>query len=775
MRKAALSLAVLVVAVACGVPSVAPPRAPVTGHPRLWITDADVARLRTWVSADNPLWADGLKLLARTAREDMDAGRVPGEDNGGDTYSPYATETYAELFAFLSLVHPNAGTRADYAGRARTLLMAVIDEAAKGAAPEEPFRDPDFATSDRSRWNGEGFALTVDWIYDSLTSADKATIREVFLRWADEIVSTGYHHPEPVGVTNDPVLLEDPIDVRWSANNYFTAGARNIGMMAMAFDAADDPGGDLRDYLGNATGAWLYTADVLLRGDSAGGLAAEGFEYSPQSMGYLAQLLLALRTAGQDDPDVWGPQVVLRDNPFWNDVVPALLHSLSPKPVPHAYYDAGQYLPAWYGDGQLYAAPDFIEMLGPLALHAASAGPASRVEQIRWIETYMAPGGEPELDDRIRSANDFTNAILAFMLFDPEAPPSDDPRPDLPLRHVAPGLGRILARSSWNPGARWFTYTLSWNSIDHQHSDAGSFELWRKGEWLTKERTGYGANIACSDYHNTLAIENDEPEHSDPTDYRGITWRRGSQYAYVPAGDPTLLARSLRKRYVYALADMTPLYNSDYEGVDDVTHASRSIVWLKPDRIVVYDRAETGTAGRFKRFWLQFPREATIAGDRATMISERGQRLYVTALLPADAELSVTEVEPLEEEGEPADDDPIRYRFLSEVLGGPRSARFLTVVEGTDAGETAAETAVVRSDEGAFEGARVGTTVVMFPVTVGADDSLAYTAPTGTTRHLVTGLEPGGSYAVTLDGTRVTIAPGTGSTADAGGVLKITA
>ena len=65
------------------------------------------------------------------------------------------------------------------------------------------------------------------------------------------------------------------------------------------------------------------------------------------------------------DPARFGPQVVLANNPFWNDFVQGYLHSLSPLPVNHP--DLGQvYQPAWYGDGQKYWSPDFIQAFGPL-------------------------------------------------------------------------------------------------------------------------------------------------------------------------------------------------------------------------------------------------------------------------------------------------------------------------------------------------------------------------------------------------------------------------
>ncbi|MEA2593585.1 MAG: hypothetical protein QOF01_54, partial [Thermomicrobiales bacterium] len=461
---------------------------PVAGHPRLWITADDLPRLRSWATDANPFWRDGLAVLAETAKAEMDAGALPDDDPGD--YVAGNSEAFAELFAFLSLIHPDEAAGQDYAQRARTLLMSMVTEAANGPAAGEPFRDPQFATSGRSRWWGEGFALTVDWIYPTLSAQDKETIRRVFLRWAEEIATTGY----PDGLQNLTPNSAQTLDrglMRWAGNNYFTAGMRNIGLMAMAFDPADDPDGALAAHLEHAIGARLRVVDELLRTDAAGGLAPEGFEYSPQTLAYIAQFLLALDTAGQDDPTRWGSQVDWRDNPFWDKLLPAYLHSLSPAPLVQPEAGVHAYLPAWYGDGQEYLAPDMIGVLGPLALLDARMGDPARLDAIRWIQTHLPPGGAEELvTERVGNAYVFRDAILYFLLFDPAAPPPRDPRPGLPLSHFAPGLGRLFARTSWAEDATWFTYALGWIGIDHQHAEGNQFEFYRNGEWLTKERTG---------------------------------------------------------------------------------------------------------------------------------------------------------------------------------------------------------------------------------------------------------------------------------------------
>jgi hypothetical protein len=753
------------------------PVPPATGHPRLWLRAQDLPRLRAWAVSANPIYQDGLRRLAEEARADMDAGRVPGQDTGTREWQEYPTEMYAEIFAFMSLV-AEEGARADWAQRARTLLMHVIHEAAKGPAAGQPFRDPIFATydSNRSRWHGEAFALTVDWIYPYLSAQDKATLRTVFLRWSDEIVRGSYHIPRPVGVFNDPALIADRLAVRWSGNNYYTAHMRNLGLMAMALDPADDPDGTLRGYLQNATGAFLYVHDHLLRTDARGGLLPEGFEYSPQTMSYTTQLLLALRTAGEDEPARWGPQVVLAGNSFWDDALSAYLHSLSP--AMSANPDVGEvHLPAWYGEGQSYYTPDFVAAFAPIGVHDSYTGNAARLSAIRWILTHTGPGGASGLARRTRNRDAFQHAILYFLLFDPAAPAPTDPRPALPFDFFAPGMGRFLSRTSWTPDAAWLTTFLGWNQIDHQIGEGNQIEYYRKGEWLTKGRAGYGETVDASDSHNTLCLENDRPAHDDP--FRMIPWSRGSQWYLVAAGDPQVLSHSFGPGYVHVEGDSTNLYNSSSERSTDILHASRSIVWLKPDHVIVYDRAASKTAGRFKRFWLNFPTEPAIDGNRATVTTASGQRLYVTTLLPAGATLT-SDAADAAIVGESASYEPMRFRLQVEAPGGPTSARFLHVLQGADPGASADPVLLVQSRTGTpYAGALVRDRVVLFPVDVGAAFAgVSYTVPASTSAHFITGLSPSTPYGVARQrigpDEQVTVSPGgSGATSDAGGVLVL--
>ena len=117
------------------------------------------------------------------------------------------------------------------------------------------------------------------------------------------------------------------------------------------------------------------------------------------------------------------------------------------------------------------------------------------------------------------------------------------------------------------------------------------------------------------------------------------------------------------------------------------------------------------------------------------------------------------------------------HRLRVEAPGGPADVRFLHVLQGMDAGLTADEAILVESEGGTpFAGVAVAGTVVMFPVEAGAVvESITYTAPVITTRHLVTGLEPGSGWDIATeaagDGVRITITPGSTETANDAGVL----
>jgi hypothetical protein len=746
------------------------------------------------------MWG-ALTALADKAKKDMDGGKVPNDK--GCHFDQNYCESYAMLFAFLSLAHPDANARADYQKRAKSILMNMMTRLdackhGKGDKNEEKLCDPNLVVYNRSEWAGEAFPLTVDWIYPALSADEKKTIRSVFLKWAEVLLHatvTGANHPDPVGVVNDPVLLRHPVGVRYASNNYFVAHMRNLTHTSLALDEADDPAESapaekrqyprLRDYLANATGAWLYRTDASLRTHCAGGAPVEGFQYGAETHAFIAETYLALATAGQVDPAKYGPQVVMENQPYFKEIVKAFVHSMSPSAKTYNGWEGPHYVATWWGDGQSFETLDFIDSFAALGLYAQYTGDTQTLNAARWIQTHMAPGGAEMLNKRANAFNGGMNlrqSIEYFLLFDPKAPAAKDPRPDLPLDHFAPGLGQMFSRTSWKEDATWFHYMIGWENIDHRHGDGNSFDFWRKGEFLTKERMGYGEVFQLSDQHNTLAIENDSPAPGNMGGTRKIKWQRGSQWTLSQHDGPELVAHSFAPGYVYALGDSTGLYNAPGEKITDVKHASRSILWIKPDFIVTYDRATTGKADRFKRYWLQTQDVATVTGGGATPAVAKaetrgGQLLFITSLLPKGGSIIAEEYQGDKYPFKRVPGEPMKATLHVEPAANAADMRFLTVLEGADKNAAQSKVDLVVASGGApYEGALIKDNVVMFPRNMGSPpNEVRYSAPAAIAHHYVTGLAPKTNYEVvkTVNGASVDIVvkPGGSTATDEGGVL----
>jgi hypothetical protein len=593
---------------------------------------------------------------------------------------------------------------------------------------------------------------------------------------------------------------------------------RQLTLYGLCLDPADDPpldpakpagaiGNSLRSYLDDAIGAWLYQQYALYEdpaiaapalgvspeglGPASGGLSPEGFLYG-ESVAMLHQALFGLYTAGYRDPRVYGPQIRMIDSGFWDRMTEGMLQSIvaEPAPVPGAAYLGPVYQMAAYGDVQRFylmggAGAPFLS----LAKHAAATGNAARRDRARWFAVNVPQGTAPALARRVAGIwgnSAATLAVLHFLALDPAAPPAPDPRPSLPLTFHDRAIGRVIARSAWGLGGTMFDYKCTWETIGHQFGDCNQFELWRKGEWLVKERTGYANDkqVITSEYHNTIAVQNRPASGAARPKtlqwFEDGTWERGGQFTLgLNAGDPQVRI-SVGPGWVAAQGDATSLYNrpESHAGEEalEVTHASRSIAWLSPDVIVVYDRATTRSDGLFKRFFLVSGGDPEVSGKLATFTTPKGQKLYVETLLPAAAVLTPSKAEAF---NQVAEGEPSRSKLKVEDPSSPRDVRFLHVLQGADAGAKPLPVSLVQSSAGTpFAGAAAGTFAAVFPVDLRvAFAGVTYAVPSAVTAQIVGGLQPGARYDVTLKPagarTEVTVTPGSAAQADEGGVIAL--
>ena len=813
---------------------------PVATHPRIWITQQDLPRLRGWAVSTNPIYQQGILPLLNQAINIYqtqffpNGAANPNYPDPGDVqgYTGYLTEQYGAVLAFHSLIDPNPSNRILYAQYTRNLLMYAMNQAALGHLANAPFRDPAFAIYNRANGSGEQWPLMVDWIYSAtdaqgnpiLTASDKATIRNVFMMWANDCLNastTGGDHPSPVGVTNSLQLLPNNLPYRMAANNYYLGHARLLTMMALSIDPGDDPplnssapgtqiGNTLRSYILDANGAWLYQMYAMFGepaavagaygvsgtgagfGLASGGLPPEGMLYG-HSYAFILGQLLALQTAGFNNLAYAGPQIQMIGTPMWDRYVTGYLSSLTPaaQTFPSESWLGPVYQFGSYGDLlRLYVTPDFMQPFSLLALLDQENGKTSHLSAARWFVVNGTQGGAGALMSRITDPWSWssTQSLLYFMLLDPAAPAAPDPRPTYPTMFFDPAAGRVVAHSDWTPNGTMFDYRASWISINHQLGDGGQFELYRKGEWLTKEMSNYDNNAQgmTTMYHNTLALKN-YAVNGTPANlqwYEAGEWANGSQWMEgMDAGDPTTVSSS-GPGYVYASSNLAPLFNrpdvwSPNDAAINVTQATRSILWLNNDYIVVYDRATTANPGLFKRFNLSLVTNPAISGNVAAETLASGQQLFVQTLLPlshsASAVNAAGNLNPI------AELEPARYILTVQDPSNPNDTRFLHLLQGADAGAAMAPATYLQSTSGtAFDGAVFGASAVYFPVNGnGAFSGTSVTAPAGVTTVFVTGLAPNASYGYTSQpsgsGKLITLTPGTtGATTDSAGVVRLT-
>ena len=830
----------------------APVPFPVTTHPRLWVTPADVTRLQGWATSGNPVYQSYVNLVSQavanynsafpgaalTAKNPTPANPYPdfGDVQG---YTGMISEENAMILAFQSIIDPSIANRQQYAQAAHNLIMYALNQAALGHLSGAPFRDPSFMVYNRASATGHEWSLVVDWVYNAtdsagnpiLTAADKAAIQQVFLLWSNDCVNastTGGDSPQIHGVLNSLQLLPNNLPYRMASNNYYLAHARILTMMGLALDPADDPpvnpavapsavGNTERSYILEANGAWLYQIWAMMGeaatvaqaygipnnptgagfGLASGGLPPEGMLYG-ESFAYVLGQLLALQTAGFNNQSLSGPQIQLIGSPVWDRYVTGYISSLIPAPFipPTESYLGLVYQYAGYGDLlRTYATPDFMRPFALLALLDRENGQTNHLDAARWFSVNALEGGPSQLTYRIEQPWTWgaTSSLLYFMLLDPSAPAATDPRPNYPTLFYDPPAGRVLAHTDWTANGTLFDYRASWISINHQDGNGGMFELYRKGEWLTKEMSNYddggNGNGATTEWHNALAMENwcarGLPLYLSGGD--AIEWANGSQWMEgEDAGDPTTITSNGAVNgatYVYATSNLANLFNrpdiwSSLDTAVDVTQSTRSILWMNnvaaSDFIVIYDRATTVHSGLFKRFNMAVVNNPVISGNTATETMADGQQLFVQTLLPLAP--SIASFNGAAMLSSVADLEPTQYILQVQDPANPADTRFLHVLQGADAGTAMAPAAYLQNTAGtAFDGAQFATVAVYFPVSSTSPFArTTLTAPAGVHTVLVTGLTPGAGYSATVSQNIITIAPGGGSTTDAAGVLVVT-
>jgi hypothetical protein len=522
-------------------------------------------------------------------------------------------------------------------------------------------------------------------------------------------------------------------------------------------------------------------------GDGRGGESVEGSWYR-STLFRFRYALNAIQSAGYNDPVLYGPQLSLVTSSWWdlNHVAETeFLTGRSGKNAAFNYWMTGD-------SNSYYRFPSDYAELSSMLVSDSYTGRSDRASGLLWTILNSAYGGPVENEVAcsgycgfLSELNNDIASMVAMDLFialpagDPTATDSlpPDPRPSMPLDFYDAGNQHILARSGWTGDDVAFSYYCPNTLIDHEHSFCGRFDIFRKGEYITKGRSAfndYNQNMTVASQNNTVSIQNPRGKlpASDEWGYPALYY--GGQLWHAEQDSMSPLLHAELPSYVAALVDMTGFYNGAPQGsfssFNAVSHVSRSLLYLRaPNQVVFYDRAETDGAG-FKEVHvvttgkIDFP-SATIAHWKT---QSGGQDVYLTSLLPTDAAISdaplIASTATVQ-----ADDWEVVSTVKVSAATSP-SARFLTVLEFGDVGLSRSATASVASTAGtAFEGAKVGNSLAMFKRDWNATFISVTYSPAGATNHYVADLKPSHGYVVTQAGTPMQVM------SDTAGVVSFTA
>lgn len=255
----------------------------------------------------------------------------------------------------------------------------------------------------------------------------------------------------------------------------------------------------------------------------------------------------------------------------------------------------------------------------------------------------------------------------------------------LPLDYFSLGGRFAYGRNDWGAGSTVFNLQLDHTDDDgHKHNDAGSWQLWRAGRWLSRETTGYSQNIIG--YGGASVDTNNAAAHN--TLFVG---GRGPASGYIQ-GPSSVFRLESQPTHFFAAADLTPAYRATHSALDNaaVAHLEREFLFIRPfETLVVFDRVESTTTAAPKTFLAHFETSPTVdAAGRVVTAVNGPQMVRITTLVPANPTYR-----PIVNEGGSVG----QFRLELETSGATQSY-FLNVIQAKGAGDATVTASV--SDTG---------------------------------------------------------------------------
>lgn len=310
------------------------------------------------------------------------------------------------------------------------------------------------------------------------------------------------------------------------------------------------------------------------------------------------------------------------------------------------------------------------------------------------------------------------------MLYDNDGQAASDYRDQLKTVFLDTGADLLYDRTAWADTASFFVFHAGWSGVDHSHGDAGSFQLYRSGTWITHEVLGYGGDGGQAGRASAKNVPQLEIFSKDNGS------QGAGQFALMGAGNPRIVYAGSGSAHTFAAADLTPAYNSHREESYGYKNVQRHILWLKggeaedSDRLVIYDLVDNNAGATVSRGGiLHFDVAPQISNGVATMTVDTAtgkQDVQVAVPVPSTASLS-------DKAPEGSIDAYPSEIYTHRVIVDPGTTepelRMVTVLRVAKAGGEAPTVVGIEGQK--FVGARTGGDVALFAKSATANGVVA--------------------------------------------------
>ena len=457
-------------------------------------------------------------------------------------------------------------------------------------------------------------ALAFDWVYGGFTPAERAAYAANLVSSANSIIDLNLY-------------LYGNYGIRYQA-------AAAIAALAAAGDADVSvlwpKAYDRMNTVLEVTGDGIDPGDMEGR-MAYGGAWNEGYDYNRHTQIHMLQYLQGLRSA-------FGPHEDRLSTSEWAaGVVKYMIYWVLP--------DGDYILP--YGDVDWPYVLPHDRAIVLMATDASDSGYGQySLNNVYGTDSYWA------YTDLI-----FYDAARVEESFD-----------TLPKGWYAPGSGLVIFRSGWGPNDTYVAFKSSDYHTYHQNNGQNAFYIYKSAPLAV--RTGvYDGNvhdhnvnylirtiaqncITVFDPTETFSYPDGVPDDNDggqmvqewTGEHHNFTeWRAQADRVGTPRNIVDWVDFEVGAGYGYAASEAGRAYKAG-----KVPFASRQLLWLDPDLVVVFDRVTSGDANFQKKFQLHSAETMTITGPDTAMMETTSApgttapaKLFTKMLMPSGGSLAL--------------------------------------------------------------------------------------------------------------------------------------